>query len=59
MLVEDMESFRAAVSQMLGVYNDITEAGSLGLPPDPSLLKESFDIAVLDKALPDGDGIEF
>jgi DNA-binding NtrC family response regulator len=57
LLVEDMESFRAAVSQMLGVYNDITEAGSLAAARS-ILLKESFDIAVLDKALPDGDGIE-
>lgn len=57
LLVEDMESFRTAVSQMLGVYNDIVEADSLSVARK-LLQKESFDIAVLDKALPDGDGIE-
>lgn len=57
LLVEDMESFRGAVSQLLGVYNDVTEAASLGAART-ILEKETFDLVVLDKGLPDGDGID-
>lgn len=52
-----MESFRGAVSQLLGVYNDVTEADSLHAAREV-LQKESFDVVILDKGLPDGDGIE-
>lgn len=52
-----MASFREAVKQLLGVYNDVDEA------PDLSsarllLQKNSYDVVILDKGLPDGDGIE-
>lgn len=57
LLVEDIESFRAAVSQMLGVYNDIVEADSLKAAR-AIIQNETFDVVVLDKGLPDGDGIE-
>lgn len=52
-----MESFRGAVSQLLGVYNDIAEADSLS-SARAILQKETFEVVVLDKGLPDGDGIE-
>lgn len=57
LLVEDMESFRGAVSQLLGVYNDVTEADSLQSARN-ALQKQNFDVVILDKGLPDGDGIE-
>jgi len=57
LLVEDMESFRGAVSQLLGVYNDVTEAASLASARS-SLQNENFDVVILDKGLPDGDGIQ-
>lgn len=57
LLVEDMESFRMAVSQLLGVYNDISEAESLAAAR-ALLQRESFDVVILDKGLPDGDGID-
>lgn len=57
LLVEDMESFRGAVSQLLSVYNDVTEADSLGAAR-AILSKETFDAVILDKGLPDGDGSE-
>lgn len=57
LLVEDMESFRTAVSQLLGVYNDIAEAGDLATARD-LLAKQNFDVVILDKGLPDGDGID-
>lgn len=52
-----MESFRGAVSQLLGVYNDVLEADSLA-EARVLLQKETFDVVILDKGLPDGDGIE-
>ena len=56
LLVEDMESFRGAVSQLLGVYSDVTEAESLAIAR-AQLAKQNFDVVILDKNLPDGDGI--
>lgn len=56
LLVEDSEAFRGAVSQMLGVYNDVEEAGSLKEARE-ALHKSAFDVVILDKGLPDGDGI--
>ena len=57
LLVEDMESFRGAVSQLLGVYNDVEEAGDLATARR-ALHKNSYDVVILDKGLPDGDGID-
>lgn len=57
LLVEDMESFRGAVSQLLGVYSDVTEAECLATAR-ALLARQSFDVVVLDKNLPDGDGVD-
>ncbi|RYZ92017.1 MAG: sigma-54-dependent Fis family transcriptional regulator [Proteobacteria bacterium] len=57
LLVEDMESFRGAVSQLLGVYSDVTEAECLATART-FLTRQSFDVVVLDKNLPDGDGVD-
>jgi DNA-binding NtrC family response regulator len=57
LIVEDMESFRSAVSQLLGVYNDVSEADSL-TSARALLQKHDFDVVILDKGLPDGDGTE-
>ncbi len=56
LLVEDMQSFREAVSQLLGVYNDVDEADCLSAARS-LLYKNSYDVVILDKGLPDGDGI--
>jgi DNA-binding NtrC family response regulator len=56
LLVEDMDSFRGAVSQLLGVYNDVDEAADLG-SARKALLTSTYDVVILDKSLPDGDGI--
>ncbi|MCB9085237.1 MAG: sigma-54-dependent Fis family transcriptional regulator [Bdellovibrionaceae bacterium] len=56
LLVEDMESFRDAVTQLLGVYNDVTGASSIESARQ-ALQKAAFDVVILDKGLPDGDGI--
>ncbi len=56
LLVEDMESFRGAVKQMLEVYNDVDEAADLATAR--SILQSStYDVVILDKGLPDGDGM--
>ena len=52
-----MESFRGAVVQLLGVYNDVDEAGDLAAARK-ALQSNSYDVVILDKGLPDGDGIE-
>jgi DNA-binding NtrC family response regulator len=57
LLVEDMESFRGAVSQLLGVYNDVDEAESLAAAR-AAIQKASYEVVILDKGLPDGDGID-
>jgi DNA-binding NtrC family response regulator len=57
LLVEDMESFRGAVSQLLGVYNDVKEADCLAAAR-VLLQKETYDVVIIDKGLPDGDGID-
>jgi two-component system, NtrC family, nitrogen regulation response regulator GlnG len=56
LLVEDMESFRGAVSQLLGVYNDVYEAHDLASARQ-AIQKNNYDVVILDKGLPDGDGI--
>lgn len=57
LLVEDMQSFRQAVSQLLGVYNDVDEAGDLASARQ-ALAAKAYDVVILDKGLPDGNGIK-
>ena len=56
LLVEDMESFRDAVTQLLGVYNDVHGVSDIQSAKQ-ALQKAAFDVVILDKGLPDGDGI--
>ena len=56
LLVEDSSAFRGAVKQLLGVYNDVDEADSL-LAARRILQAKSYDVVILDKGLPDGEGI--
>lgn len=57
LLVEDSEAFRSAVKQLLGVYNDVDQAGDLA-SARAILQKNNYDVVILDKGLPDGDGID-
>jgi DNA-binding NtrC family response regulator len=57
LLVEDMDSFRGAVSQLLGVYNDVDEANNLA-SARKKLETNTYDVVILDRGLPDGDGID-
>lgn len=56
LLVEDMDSFRGAVIQLLGVYNDVVGVADLA-SARKALQIDSFDVVILDKGLPDGNGI--
>ncbi len=56
LLVEDILSFRRAVTSLLFANNQIDEAESLGAAKQ-LLQQKTFDVVLLDKSLPDGDGI--
>lgn len=56
LLVEDIDSFRGAVSQLLGVYNDVDEAVDLE-SARKAIGARAYDVVILDKGLPDGNGI--
>lgn len=57
LLVEDSKAFRDTVSQLLGVYNDVDGAEDLASARQ-RLREGAYDVVVLDKGLPDGDGID-
>jgi two-component system nitrate/nitrite response regulator NarL len=64
MLVEDHTTFRQALTMLLSADPElevVAQAGSLGEakePLDGGALDGALDVAVLDLALPDGDGRE-
>ncbi len=55
LLVEDTDSFRDAVIQLIGVYNEIDPAASIQEARE-ALKKQRYDVVILDKSLPDGSG---
>lgn len=57
LLVEDDADFSAQVSKLLGVYNEIFEAPSMAKARE-FLSEGSFDVVLLDKKLPDGNGLD-
>src|SRR5688572_19999736 len=56
LLVEDEESFRNAAFELLGVFNDVETAKDLASARE-ILQSKSFDVVLLDKFLPDGNGL--
>lgn len=57
LMVEDMDSFRGAAVQLLSVYNDVDEAADLA-SARKALQANFYDVVILDKGLPDGDGLQ-
>lgn len=55
LIVEDSDAFRESVTQLLGVYMDVSGAPDLATAKD-ILAAQTFDVVILDKRLPDGDG---
>ncbi len=56
LLIEDSASFRESLVQLLGVYNDVEEASNLETARE-IFKKNSYEIVILDRTLPDGNGI--
>ena len=59
MLVEDHTAFRQALAFLLSAEPDlevVAQAGSLAQAREALIDEEGLDVAVLDLALPDGDG---
>ena len=57
LIIEDDAMFRGQVAQLLGVYNDIHEAGTLA-EAKAKLERNSYNVVLLDKTLPDGNGAD-
>lgn len=57
LLVEDDKDFRSQLLKLLGVFNEITEAGTLS-EARAKLASGSYDVVLLDKTLPDGNGLD-
>lgn len=56
LIVEDSDAFRESVIQLLGVYMDVEGAVDLKSGKE-ALQTGSYDVVILDKRLPDGDGM--
>ena len=57
LVIEDDKMFRSQVAQLLGVYNDIHEASTLA-EARAKLERNSYNVVLLDKTLPDGNGAD-
>jgi DNA-binding NtrC family response regulator len=57
LLVEDSPSFRDAVTLLVGVYNDIDAVATIA-EARGALEKNPYDVVILDRFLPDGDGLD-
>lgn len=55
LIVEDSDAFRESVVQLLGVYMDIDDMADLKSAKE-ALKTKTYDVVILDKRLPDGDG---
>ncbi len=55
--VEDSESFRGAVALLVGVYNDIEGVATIA-EGRKALEGNPYDVVLLDRYLPDGDGLD-
>lgn len=58
LVVEDNVSFRRALVSLLEEQPDIEVAGTAGSLSEARTMLESVDVALLDRGLPDGDGLE-
>ena len=57
LIVEDDADFRRQTARSLLPFNEITEAETLQ-QARVALSKHAFDVVILDRRLPDGEGIE-
>lgn len=57
-LIDDDPTLGVTISKFLGVYNDVFINESLGGARE-NLGEKKFDVVLLDRALPDGSGLDF
>ena len=58
LLVEDDKDFRTQVAKLLSVYCRVDCVGSIA-EARKAIQTKPYDVAILDKGLPDGNGLEF
>ena len=58
LVVDDNVSFRSALVSLLERQPDIEVMGQAGSLSEAHTMLESIDVALLDRGLPDGDGLE-
>ena len=58
LVVDDRVDFRQAFAALLEGQSDLEVAGSVGSLAEAHTMLEGVDVAILDRALPDGDGLE-
>jgi DNA-binding NarL/FixJ family response regulator len=56
LVVDDQVDFRQAFAALLEAQPDLEVAGSVGSLAEAHTMLEGVDVAILDRALPDGDG---
>src|SRR5215204_1168720 len=58
LVVDDHADFRRAFSRLLGAQPDLEVVGTAGSLAEARTMLRGVDIALLDRGLPDGDGLE-
>ena len=58
LVVDDHADFRRAFSRLLGAQPDIEVVGTAGSLAEARTILSGVDVALLDRGLPDGDGLE-
>jgi DNA-binding NarL/FixJ family response regulator len=58
LVVDDRVDFRQAFAALLEEQPDLEVAGSVGSLAEARTMLEGVDVVILDRGLPDGDGLE-
>jgi two-component system response regulator DevR len=58
LVVDDHADFRRAFSRLLGAQPDLEVVGTAGSLAEARTILSGVDVALLDRGLPDGDGLE-
>jgi DNA-binding NarL/FixJ family response regulator len=58
LLIDDEERFRQTLARLLQMFSDIEVVGQAGSLAQARSLLEGVEVALIDRVLPDGDGLE-
>ena len=58
LVVDDRVDYRRAFAELLGVQPDMEVVGQAGSLAEARTMLEGVDVALLDRGLPDGDGLK-